>query len=817
MALLSRAARERYGLQGLASASATDLRDLAHRINQRRGGEPQVQAGELGALLVLQELLFAIVTDTFHRDCPEALGHALRRLDAELGPSSVDELLAAFEAEYSPPQAVAETAGKTGGDVQSPAARLTALEALLVLWQVNRNPALEPLRELFDDRRLPPDLYAPVTAILSADLRETTRGMLDDSGDLIEKLEAPARQAPGSIADQLGFYLTREKTPLLPRERIERTLDGLREERIRLPAGPGPIEVPMASDLGSPRIYGPPRPEPPWMRTAVLVAKHTYVWLDQLSREHGRAISRLDEVPDESLAQLAEWGFSGLWLVGIWKRSPASRRIKQLAGDFSAEASAYSVFDYQVAEDLGGDEALADLQARALRHGIRLGVDVVPNHIGIDSPWLRDHPERFLFVDRCPFPGYTFEGPDLSSDPDIGIFLEDHYYDRSDAAVVFRHLDRRDGRERFIYHGNDGTNTPWNDTAQLDYSQAEVRSAMTELIAALARRFSIIRFDAAMTLTRMHFQRLWFPAPGSGGAVPSRSEHGMSTERFRLSMPEEFWFGVVERINRESPDTLLVAEAFWMMEPYFVRELGMHRVYNSAFMHLLRETENARFRELLEEILGRDPEFLRRSVNFMSTPDEASAAEQFGTGDRYFGVCVLLASLPGTPLFAHGQIEGLTEQYGMEFRRARAEEARDEALIERHRREILPLLKRRDRFAETERFHLLEFVDDQGRLQSDVLALASGRGADIVLVAFNNSSRTINGTLTRARSSARVGLVDEVVDLASLLEVTPADPRRVTLWDPRTGLEIERSAARIASHGLQLELGAWQALVLQPV
>ena len=53
-------------------------------------------------------------------------------------------------------------------------------------------------------------------------------------------------------------------------------------------------------------------------------------------------------------------------------------------------------------------------------------------------------------------------------------------------------------------------------------------------------------------------------------------------------MPEEFWREVVDRVAAEAPDTLLLAEAFWLMEGYFVRTLGMHRVYNSAFMNMLK-------------------------------------------------------------------------------------------------------------------------------------------------------------------------------------------------------------------------------------
>ncbi len=62
-----------------------------------------------------------------------------------------------------------------------------------------------------------------------------------------------------------------------------------------------------------------------------------------------------------------------------------------------------------------------------------------------------------------------------------------------------------------IYHGNDGTSMPWNDTAQLNYLNPEMREAMIQTILHVARKFPVIRFDAPMTLTKRHFQRLWFP------------------------------------------------------------------------------------------------------------------------------------------------------------------------------------------------------------------------------------------------------------------------------------------------------------------
>ena len=93
---------------------------------------------------------------------------------------------------------------------------------------------------------------------------------------------------------------------------------------------------------------------------------------------------------------------------------------------------------------------------------------------------------------------------------------------------MFKRVDYHREIHVFIYHGNDGTCMPWNDTAQLNYLNPEVREAVIQTIIAVARKFPIIRFDAAMTLAKKHFQRLWFPEPGTGGAIPSRSEHSLS-------------------------------------------------------------------------------------------------------------------------------------------------------------------------------------------------------------------------------------------------------------------------------------------------
>src|SRR5260370_4214350 len=365
---------------------------------------------------------------------------------------------------------------------------------------------------------------------------------------------------------------------------------------------------------------------------------------------------------------------------------------------------------------------------------------MVPNHMGIDWRWVIEHPDWFLSLHYSPFRSYSFNGPDLSSDGRVEIKVEDHYFNRSDAAVVFRRVDRWTGNTQYIYHGNDGTSFPWNDTAQLNYLNAEVREAVIQTILHVARMFPIIRFDAAMTLAKRHYQRLWFPEPGTGGAIPSRAERGMTKGQFDAAMPVEFWREVVDRVAHEVPDTLLLAEAFWFMEGYFVRTLGMHRVYNSAFMNMLKMEDNAGYRQAIKSTLEFNPEILKRYVNFMSNPDEATAVAQFAKDDKYFAVCTMMATLPGLPMFGHGQIEGFTEKYGMEFRRAYWDEVPDQHLIQRHEHQIFPLLRRRYLFAEVEHFDMFDFFTTDGSVNEDVFAYTNRAGSERSLVVCHNKN-----------------------------------------------------------------------------
>jgi glycosidase len=825
---ISRQARDRYQFDlSLFSLSGNVIladfhaaRQFAQKINRQRDlvnfPERAVQAGQLNAMGLLDEIMHMVIGLFRQQHNPQLLTEALTWLDGMLGENDINRTLRIFIDEF-PPIAVytnnisAETylQGSSDGIPN----RQLVLEELLVLWLANMNPALAPHMELFDDSRLTKETAYPQLLSLLHAYFETQPSFGPDQQNLIDMLRSPAIAVPHSLEGQLEYI--RQRWGLLLGKYIYRllsSLDLIKEEQKEIFFGAGPVRV---YDFTGAEIE-PERfsPDKDWMPNLVLMAKNAYVWLDQLSKRYQQPITHLDQIPDQELDSMARWGFTGLWLIGLWERSSASKTIKQLRGNPDAVASAYSLYDYQIAVDLGGEDAYQNLRERAWQRGLRLASDMVPNHMGIDSRWVIEHPEWFISQNYSPFPSYTYNGPNLSPDNRVGLYIEDHYFDNTDAAVAFKRVDFWSGNEQYIYHGNDGTSMPWNDTAQIDFLKPEVREAVIQTILHVARKFPVIRFDAAMTLAKKHYQRLWFPEPGTGGAIPSRADHGLTKEQFDAAIPVEFWREVVDRVAQEVPDTLLLAEAFWLMEGYFVRTLGMHRVYNSAFMNMLRDEKNAEYRLVIKNTLEFEPEILKRYVNFMNNPDERTAVEQFGKGDKYFGICTLMATLPGLPMFGHGQIEGFTEKYGMEYHRAYWDEQPDGHLVDRHQREIFPILRKRYLFAEVANFLLYDVYTQDGYVNEDVFAYSNQAGSEHSLVIYHNKFASAQGWIrTSAAYSKKPDSGERMLTQKRLgegLDLLDDDQTYVIFTDLISGLEYIRNNHELHDNGLFVELEAYK-------
>ena len=799
------------------------VRQFAKKLNDGRDlkkhPELAVRAGQLNAMGLIDEINHFMLRRYEETENPGAVRRAMQNADLTVGGPNLQLALETFGSAF-PPLEVYQ--GKITLEhylsrhaETKPYSEVT-LEEMILLWLANINPAFAPFKELFDDHPLRERTAYPAI-IDSLELffaSEKPAGL--GGGSILELLRAPILASPHSLEGQLA-YIKRHWGLVLSKHVLEKMTgagDLIREEtRVIIPSGHQETAVPRYTRISPFGEIDEERftADLDWMPNVVLIAKNSYVWLHQLSKKYSRPVSTLDEIPDEELDQLAQWNINALWLIGIWERSRASQTVKQMMGNPEAVASAYSVYDYEIARDLGGEQAFQNLRARAWHRGIRLAGDMVPNHVGIFSKWVVEHPDYFIQSEYSPFPNYSFTGANLSDQPGIELRIEDGYWTRRDAAVVFQRVDTASGNVRYLYHGNDGTHTPWNDTAQLDFLKRDVREAVIQNIFHVARKFSIIRFDAAMVLTKQHFQRLWYPQPGTGGDIPSRSEHAMTKEALDALFPQEFWREVVDRINNEMPNTLLLAEAFWLLEGYFVRTLGMHRVYNSAFMHMMMKEENAKYRELIRNTLAFNPEILKRYVNFMSNPDERTAVDQFGKEDKYFGVAMMMVTMPGLPMFAHGQIEGFAEKYGMEYQRSYHDEEPDVHLVQRHHQEIFPILQKRYLFSQVSNFEMFDVLGGHGNILENVFCFANRAGDERALFCYNNRYESGNGRIGGSVPKVQMdGSLSSGKMLGEALGLRRDEHYYYILKEHRSNLEFLRTGRELCDKGMTVHLQGFQ-------
>ena len=832
----------------LIIADFRQARILSDKINSKRKSEGDsaqvVTSGHLNALGLLHEIFHYLIRIYEDVENPGVLDRGIKYMLTHIEEKELSKVLLEYVNQF-PPLEVFK--GKISpeeylnGKTEGKSHKEIILEELIILQLENSNPATVSLEELYSDKPLSKKSKYVEALGVAEQFFITEKTFGSENLSLLQFLRKPIVTSPYNIEGQLDYILEKWGVYIYDkfRDRILKSKDLIKEDWklfLQFGGGKGTPPVPvykydaeylqriknklrLGEDLSEDekRFYYSEierfTADTEWMPSVVMIAKNAFVWLDQLSKKYQRSITRLDQVPDEELDNLASWNFTALWLIGIWERSSASRKIKHYTGNHDAVASAYSLYDYIIAHDLGGEDAFQNLKARAWQRGIRMASDMVPNHTGIYSKWVVEKPGYFIQTNYPPFPGYSFNGPNLSDDQRVEVRIEDKYYSREDAAVVFQRRDSYTGDVKYIYHGNDGTHMPWNDTAQLNLLDPEVRESLIQTIMHVARKTPIIRFDAAMTLAKKHYQRLWFPQPGTGGAIPSRSDYSMTREAFDNAMPVEFWREVVDRINNEMPNTLLLAEAFWLMEGYFVRTLGMHRVYNSAFMHMLMKEENDKYRELIRNTLEFNPEILKRYVNFMSNPDEETAVNQFGKGDKYFGIAMLMVTLPGLPMFAHGQIEGYSEKYGMEYKRAYYDEFIDDNLVRTHEYEIFPLMKKRYLFSQVYNFELYDFIDNFGNINENVFAFSNKSDNERAIVVYNNSYYECSGSINYSVNKINNGHIFNK-KLAEALNIKYDHKVFYSYRDHKTNFEYLISGKDMHEFGMYFALQGYEYKVL---
>jgi glycosidase len=351
-----------------------------------------------------------------------------------------------------------------------------------------------------------------------------------------------------------------------------------------------------------------------WPARPVIYEINTWVWLNDLSRQHNRAII-LSNVPMEQWDAIASLNVDAVWLMGVWERSPEGIRIANenagLQADFHRAlpdytpadnvGSAYCVRRYVVDAHLGGPEGLVVARQMLALRGLRLILDFVPNHVATDHPWIFEYPEYFVQGTR----------EDLARAP--GAFIEV-------GGTV-------------IANGRDPYFPPWQDVAQLNAFSLPLRQAVIETVNSVAKQCDGMRCDMAMLLLNKIFKQTW------GGHVGD-------------PLPEEYWREVISAVRLQHPNVLFMAEVYWDLE-WELQQTGFDYCYDKRLYDRLGR-DNAES-VLLHLSAGLD--YQDKLVRFIENHDEPRAAAAF-TPEKERVAALTMMTLPGAKLIYEGQIEG---------------------------------------------------------------------------------------------------------------------------------------------------------------
>jgi glycosidase len=361
---------------------------------------------------------------------------------------------------------------------------------------------------------------------------------------------------------------------------------------------------------------------------------NTRVWLTELTKQLGRPAT-LDEIPDSELDRFAALGFDWVWFLSVWQTGPAGQRVSRTNPEWRKEfqetlpdlreedipGSGFAVTGYTVSQSLGGDASLARLRERLRRRNLRLMLDFVPNHTGLDHPWVEEHPEYYIRGTE----------PDLARAPKNYTWV------------------RRQKGDLLLAHGRDPYFDGWPDTLQLNYGNPATQEAMIGELLKISGQCDGLRCDMAMLVLPDVFQRTW-----------------------NLSA-KLFWPEATRRVREKSPDYCFMAEVYWDLE-WTMQQQGFDYAYDKRLYDRLREGHARPVREHFRA--GMD--YQTKLARFLENHDEPRAAATFAAGQHEAAAVITFLS-PGLRFLHAGQFEGRLKRISPHLGRA-PDEAPNEAL-----------------------------------------------------------------------------------------------------------------------------------------
>ena len=364
----------------------------------------------------------------------------------------------------------------------------------------------------------------------------------------------------------------------------------------------------------------------------LLYEVNTRCWLRALSEKSGTAIT-LANVPDSRLAGWAKLGFTHIWLMGVWTTGPRARAEALKHADLrkaydlvlpgwrevDVGGSPYAIGDYQVPSALGGEAGLAVFRQKLHDHRLKLMLDFVPNHLGLDHPWVAEQPELFV---------------------------------QSPLQVPGTFAQQNRTGVRWLAHGRDPYFAPWTDVVQVDYRRPAARSAMTQLLQSIAGRCDGIRCDMAMLMLNDVFAKTWESFPIANLQSPS----------------SEFWASAIPLAKDTHPGFLFLAEGYWGLEAR-LQTLGFDYTYDKPLYDGLVARDGV---GVQRHLLGMPTGMVAASAHFLENHDEPRIASILSPSEHR-AAALLTLGLPGMRFLHDGQLGGAQRRIPVQLARCASE------------------------------------------------------------------------------------------------------------------------------------------------
>ena len=482
----------------------------------------------------------------------------------------------------------------------------------------------------------------------------------------------------------------------------------------------------------------------------LLYEANARVLLARLSVKHQRPLT-LSTVPEEEWRALARRGFDFLWLMGAWKRSPAARG-RALALPELRRAYDQALPGWTDDDVAGSPYAVLDysLDPSLGKEGELAELKGRLNRLGLGL--MLDFVSNHVASDHA----WTASHPER--------------FVRADEAAAREKPEWffTTGGGIFLAHGRDPNFPPWTDTAQANFFSADLRQALEGELLRAAQYCDGVRCDMAMLALNRVFEGVW------GAYVKDARPK------------EEFWPSAIRRARDRRPGFVFLAEAYWGLE-WDLQELGFDFTYDKTLYDRLRHSNAPDLRGHLRAV----DIYQRRSARFIENHDEERAAAAFGP-EKSMAAAAIMATVPGLRFFHDGQLEGRRVRLPIQLIRepAEAPDARLAAFYDRllaavgdpafHGGEWMPLEVR-------------SWGGEDGS-SANMLAWSWRQARGLKLVVVNYSEAPARGLVSVQ------------------LPFTPAE--RVRFLDLLSGRDFSRGTAELREGGLGVELGPWEARIL---